>query len=580
MQHDHITTAHSSRRLPRGAGPKATLRSVAAALVLASAGLASAAGSTSAGPPLGVNVEGLSDWARMPVFVDLMKASRAWGSVRQPWVHDVAVDADGWPTEDAGVVVRVLPGEADLPAAVRYMKAGVYSLSFRGKANVKPVTTSEVAIRNVRHDAATNLSTAEVVIGSTATELMLGFTQTRRGVRDVRLLPPGHVPGRTFTSEILRAIQPFGVLRLMDLLSTNNNPVASWEDRARPGSASQAGRKGMAWEHAVELANETGKDIWINIPVHASDEYIESLAKLLKSSLDPGRVVYVEYSNELWNPMFTQAHANVQAAVDEAVAGDVTLTRGEPCTRASFEARKGNCNATWAGYFRNGKRSVRISEIFAGVFGSRAINERVRVVLATQYADRAIAEQVLKYIAQHRGKPSSFLYAIAGAPYFYLDSGLSNRPGLRPDQVLESLRQSLERDTLPYMAAGTGPRYFRKGASYRGGDWTGVSQKALADHYGLRSLAYEGGPDLLQGTNNLDAKSRANADDRMGALVERMLMQWYGCGNDLFMYFTLASPNGRYGYWGLTDDPSDLDTPKFKAIRRVAQSRPRPADCR
>lgn len=79
---------------------------------------------------------------------------------------------------------------------------------------------------------------------------------------------------------------------------------------------------------------------------------------------------------------------------------------------------------------------------------------------------------------------------------------------------------------------------------------------------------------------NLDSKVQANHDQRMGALIHRMLTQWYGCGNDLFMYYALSGANGRYGYWGLTDDPSNLDTPKFRAMRRVAESRPVPADCR
>ncbi len=584
MQGDQSTKPSLAHQVPYRVGRRAaSLRSIAAAGVFAAAGFAGTAfatGSNPASPRLGVNLEGVNDWARMPVFADLMKASRAWGLPQSPWVHSVGVDADGWPTQDAGVVVRVLPGEPALPRAVRYMKAGAYALSFRGKANVNPVATSGVAVQDLRYDPGTNFSTAKVVVGATATQLMLAFTQTRGGVRDVRLYPPGHQPGETFTSAFLRAIEPFSVLRLMDPLSTNNNPVSSWDDRTRRESASQAGEKGMAWEHAVEIANQTGKDIWINVPGHASDAYVESLAHLLKSTLDPARVAYVEYSNELWNPMFAQARANERAAVEEALAGDLTLTAGETCSRAAFEARTGRCDPTWAGHFRTGKRTVRISEIFAGVFGHEAMNKRFRIVLASQYANRAVAEQMLKNIARYRGKPSSFLYGTVGAPYFSTEQGLMDAPGLLPTHVLDSLKRSLERDTLPFMAAGVGWHPFMKGAAYTGGDRTGATQKALADYYGLRSLAYEGGPDLLQGMRNMAAKSAANADERLGTFVERLLMQWYGCGNELFMYYNLASANGQYGFWGLTDDPENLDTPKFKAIRRVAQSRPAPTDCR
>src|SRR5215213_5543185 len=59
----------------------------------------------SGAPPLGVNLEGLADWARLPPFVDMMKTSRPWGTADAPWTETSAVDALGWPTGDAGVVV-------------------------------------------------------------------------------------------------------------------------------------------------------------------------------------------------------------------------------------------------------------------------------------------------------------------------------------------------------------------------------------------------------------------------------------------------------------------------------------------
>src|SRR6185436_20282702 len=116
--------------------------------------------------------------------------------------------------------------------------------------------------------------------------------------------------------------------------------------------------------------------------------------------------VYVEYSNELWNTQFSQTSWNRETAVAEAVAGDTTLTKGQRCTPEMFKAVSGECNPYWAGYFRVGKRTVRIAQIFSEVFGPGALNTRVRVVLATQFADRAMAEQVLKNIATYRGRPA------------------------------------------------------------------------------------------------------------------------------------------------------------------------------
>ena len=522
---------------------------------------------------MGVNIEGVKDYARLSPFVDLMKSSRPWGRPDAPWEGQVRTDALGWPLEDAGVVVKVLQEDPGAPrTARRVLDPGVYRLTFQGRAAVEPVASSGVTVRALTHDPASRQSKAEVVVGPGATQLMLSFTGTSGGVRDVRLVPATSPPGQTFSDEFRAAVAPFGTLRLMDFLETNGNPVRRWSERTTPASATQAGERGAAWEYAVQLANELHKDIWINVPFHADDDYVRALAVLLKQSLAPGRAVYVEYSNELWNAVFPQTRANMEAAVAEAVAGDTTLTGGHRCTRAQFEASAQECNPHWAGYMRVGKRTVRIAQVFAEVFGPGALNDRVRVVYATQFADRSIAEQVLKNIATYRGKPSSFLYGVAAAPYFYLDPELARWSRLDAATVHASLEKSLERDVLPFLAPGVvRGEAFRKGAAYAGGDWTGASLKALADHYGLQSMAYEGGPDLRQEEGGQPAKFGASMDPRMGLLMERLLGQWFGCGNGLFVHYNLTSPYGRDGHWGLTNDPRDLKTPKYLAVAAAAR---------
>ena len=522
---------------------------------------------------IGVNLEGINDWARLSPFVDLMKSARPWGKPDEPWERGVRTDAQGWPLQDAGVAIKVMePDPGDPRGEGRTLDAGVYQLFFQGRAKVRPIASDDVTVRKLAHDAKTRQSTAEVVVGPKARQLMLAFEGTDGGVRDVRLLPAGAPAGQLFNPMLREAAAPFGTLRLMDFLATNNNPVRRWSERTTPASATQAGDKGAAFEHAVQLANELGKDIWINVPALADDDYVRNLALLLKGTLAPQRAVYVEYSNELWNAQFSQTTANREAAIAEAVAGDTTLTRGRKCTAGELKAEKGDCNPYWAGYFRVGKRTVRIAQIFSEVFGPGAINTRVRVVYATQFADRSLAEQVLKNIATYRGKPSSFLYGVAAAPYFYLNDNLARQDRVSAEAIHASLSLSLEREVLPFFAPGvTKSGAFRKGEAYRGEDWSQPSLKALADFYGIRSMAYEGGPDFRQEDVNLPAKFAANADPRMAANMDRMLRQWFGCGNGLFMHFTLTSTYGRFGYWGLTNDARDLRNPKYVAVAGAAR---------
>src|SRR5262249_21295848 len=151
----------------------------------------------------------------------------------------------------------------------------------------------------------------------------LSFRNTNGGVKNVVLLQPGYEgTNKTFSDAFLRAITPFSTLRFMDYLATNNSIIQQWAERATPEDFSYARGRGGAWEDLILLANLTGKDIWINIPVLANDDYIVKLATLLKEKLNSRIHIYVENSNEVWNPDFAQGKTNRDLAIAEAVAGD------------------------------------------------------------------------------------------------------------------------------------------------------------------------------------------------------------------------------------------------------------------
>ena len=85
------------------------------------------------------------------------------------------------------------------------------------------------------------------------------------------------------------------------------------------------GDRDAVWEDEVMLANETGKDLYITLPVGATTEYIRNLANLIRygsdgvdpytapvadpvyPGLNPNLRVYVEWGNEFWNWAFSQA---------------------------------------------------------------------------------------------------------------------------------------------------------------------------------------------------------------------------------------------------------------------------------
>src|SRR4029450_936985 len=129
----------------------------------------------------------------------------------------------------------------------------------------------------------------------------------------------------------------------------------------------------MAWEYAIQFWNETDKDAWVNIPFPADDNYVFQLATLLKNNLEPGRKLYVEFSNELWNTWGPfPAIANLNAAVAEVQANP-----SSPLNYDAVSPPRDSSGWTLAER-RAALRTVQVSNIFRQVFGDDQMMSRVR----------------------------------------------------------------------------------------------------------------------------------------------------------------------------------------------------------
>ena len=51
----------------------------------------------------------------------------------------------------------------------------------------------------------------------------------------------------------------------------------------------------------IELCNTVGCDLWLNIPVGATDDCVTQMGAYVAANLAPGRKVHVEFANEAWN---------------------------------------------------------------------------------------------------------------------------------------------------------------------------------------------------------------------------------------------------------------------------------------
>lgn len=486
---------------------------------------------TSSGPGgVGINLMGNYDWTRQHVFADAMRHSRGWGSVLAPWDLAAPVDADGWPTADAGVIV--------MTNGVHI--GGTYRLSFRGTARVAPVA-SALTVQNLVYAAGTDTTTADVVVQTSARQIVLSFTGTRGGVRNVRLIRPGYT-NETFTRPFLELLRPFSYIRTMDWMSTSGhthpgygNNVSRWADRTLPRHATQnhlvgGVRAGVAWEFAIELANTLDKDIWVNVPDLADDDYVRSMATLLRDRLEPERRFYLEFSNEVWNPAFESYYRNLSAAEAEVAAGGSNLNAD------------GDTNHDHWAHRRTARRTREIAEVFRSVFGSAAMGSRVRPLLCGHDYVTETVTQGLDFLERTYGPARGLLYAIGCGQYVTPSREMSRRTDLTVEQIVAEWTTNL----------GLARRWAQT--------YAGISQR-----YGLRFLAYEGGICCV-GSESVDAKAAANRDPRVQGLVSALVGNFFAEGGDSYCYFAAASPYDRTGMYGLTDDLTVLDTPKTRGI--------------
>ena len=483
---------------------------------------------------LGVNLPPVHSWSNTPMYVDMIRQARRFGSPDAPWDEKALLGEDGWPTGDFGIFV--MSSQAGLSTV-----GGTYTLRFRGQARVS-VIASPATLGTPRHDPVSNITTIPLRMPPHTDQLALSFTATRGSIKDLRLLRPGYDADKPplFTREFLDHIAPYKVVRLMDWLRTNHNPVGHWELRATPENTHYASDKGVPWEDLIELARVADKDLWINVPARATDDYVHALARLLRDSLPATTRVYVEYSNEVWNSQFKQSRDNLEAAEREVESNPNShLNDGIRISKDIWKIR------------RVAQRGKEISDIFRIEFGDAAMMTRIRPVFAIQIVNTYSTGLALAYMARTFGPPSRYFYAMAGAPYFNMGP-VQRSHDLSVDQILGALSDSIA--AMPEISR--------------------LEQNmAFSRWYQLPLIAYEGGADTF-GPGSLAAKKAASLDPRMETLCHRHLDNWYAGGGGLFMWFTAGAGNWNtpYGTWELTTDLAITDTPKIRCLNSVIKA--------
>jgi len=489
--------------------------------------------------PVGINISNVADYSTELVFTNTFRQCREWISSNAndtgPWDTGVTIPlrADGYPIQ---VPFQVGNGT---PQKVKTLLVwDLFSATPVGKYRLKTHGKGRIRLRNGA--SGEYVSPADVLV-SVNDGVILEILQSDKNdpVRDIQFILPEYAnasDNQTFTNAFRTFLSDFQVIRFMDFTHTNGSTVKEWQNRTLPDYYTQSKESGAAWEYAIQLANETGKDLWVNIPHLATDAYVDSLARLLQKSMHPGLKVYLEYSNEVWNGAFSQHQECAGLAQTIGISG-------QPWERA------------WK---YTAKRSADIFKIWKDVFTD---HNRLVCVIPSQAANAWLTNELITYFNDPVLNPHQLRAdAVAIAPYFgheVADKLVSENKvqTVTIPEIMELLKSSLQEPN----------------------SWIS-EQKAVAEDHQLRLIAYEGGQHLVGTGNNLNNDLltqkliSANRQPAMKDLYCQYVDDWYATSTDLFCHFNSIQPYTRYGSWGLMENHADTSSPKYTGLKECVFS--------
>lgn len=472
--------------------------------------------------PMGINLTSVCYWSTEHPFMDIFKTSQPWRSQRKgaPYGKGGILDLDskGW-------VQSLQPGQwadALLCRCGGHYPAGEYICLYDGEG-VLDFAFDATVKRRKKGRIVLNVSPS----GSGILVRLLK-TNPQNPISNIRIIRSefeNKFEQQIFQADFLKRWRGFEVIRFMDWMRTNNSIVETWSQRPTQDMQTQGSDRGVALEYMILLANQLKADPWFCMPHEADHEYIAQFARMVKEKLNPDLKVYVEYSNEVWNYQFKQAH--YAARVGQGMHLGDTLHE--------------------AGLYFYAKRATEIFQIWVDVFGSA---DRLVRVLSAQNTNPWTSKKILSFKNAYR-----YADALAIAPYFGSSLGKPENQnktcGMNIDQVLNECRKSIK----------------RQHAKVR-------EHAALAKTHHLNLIAYEGGQHLAGkgGTENNPRLTAlfldVNRDPKMKALYLQDLNAWKQAGGGLFNAFSSMTSYGKWGSWGLLEheNQNPATAPKYQAV--------------
>ena len=512
---------------------------------------------------VGINLAAVNYWGSEYPFIDRMKAAGSWTLVGTDGAQSttgVPVDANGYPTSmPTGSSYMYTAIEVD-PRALEMTDR--YVLTYSGSAKVvasgaKIISTAPGKIVfEVTKDSTTQLIKVSDIDPAHPLTAMHVVREDQ-----VSLFQKGVV----FNPELLEKIQPFSTLRFMDWGATNSSDLAHWEDRPMVGDRSWANSEGgVPIEVMVDLSNQTHKNMWINIPFKADDNYVRQLLTYVRDHLDPKLQVHVEYSNEVWNFTFGQTKAALKKG-DELWGVDANGDgKIDPNDKAEHVADGFN---QYYGY-----RAAQVASIANSVF-SGTNDARLEMVMST--FGTGTTASILKGIAKAGAGTASQLFDEYSIHTYFGNLGTGT-----PDE-LATLMGWARSGQAGIDAAFKELQEGKLSGTISMADLAAKFAKhaTLANSLGLELVAYEGGAAVL--STKVDAADRADLnafyknlmnDPRMADLYRQMVDMFSAAGGKELLAFNDANPNtGNSGQWGALESIYQDSSVRYNVLTQLAQ---------
>ncbi len=481
---------------------------------------------------MGINLSSVNEYTTDQPLKDLFKTARPWNDGN---IAPMQIDANGWITSLNGVPrATAYVMLSDTPAEVYEM--GQYVLLYEGAGTIAlegaGVSLVSTAPGRIVYNVSPQPGNRWIVI-----------TAVTPGnyIRNIRLLPAIYetdYQSNPWRPYVLSLWSRFKTLRFMDWMSTNNSTQTSWSQRTTTSWYTYNDRSGVPLELIADLCNRLHTDAWICVPHQANDDYVAQMARLLRDRLNPELKIYVEYSNECWNYMFTQA--------------TYCSERG----RATYA----NISDAYERHIRwYSRRCVQIYDIFEQEFGGTS---RLIRVLGGQQGN-SWGLQVMFEHENARDKVDAF----AIAPYF----GHEYSCDLHQNVISWTLAQffnHIRTVALPHA-------------------WEGVEECInYATSVNKPMLAYEGGQHFVGGAcNGVDTGNNntltqrfieANLSPEMGTVYTTDLNRWRDMGGGMYCAFATMTEYTRWGCWGIMRYPKQNPStaPKYQAILNWISNNP------